>query len=115
MILGVIFSAYFSACVKYPQITLKNFELESFSIKISQNLFVLHISHLGDSYHFALFDTLGTPVASKILQNGSFSNDKLLPPSNKYDEILFQSLLLLHSGKSHKIAETYEIMKVKND
>lgn len=104
------------ACVKYPQIALDSFDSESFSIKIAQDSYMLYVAHDSPNvYHFALFDSLGAPVADKILQNGNFSDTKLLPPSAKYNEIFIESLRLLERGESHKIAKSYEIVRVKND
>ena len=113
---AVIFGAIFCACAKYPQITLDSFERESFSVKIAQDSYMLYVAHNSpNSYHFALFDSLGAPVAHKILQNGNFSDTKLLPPSAKYNEIFIESLHLLERGESHKIAKNYEILRVEND
>ena len=112
----MIFGAIFCACAKYPQIALDSFDSESFSIKIAQDSYMLYVAHDSPhSYHFALFDALGAPVADKILQNGDFANAKLLPPSDKYNEIFVESLRLLENGESHKIAKSYEIVRVKNE
>lgn len=105
----------FCACAKYPQIALESFERESFSVQIAQNLYVLYVSSDSKAYHFALFDALGAPVASKILQNGTFSNAKFLPPNARYDEIFIESLRLLQRGESQKITADYTIKRVPNE
>lgn len=105
----------FSACAKYPQITLDSFENEAFSVRIAQNIYVLYVSNTTEGYHFALFDEIGSPIANKIFKNGYFSNAKFLPPNAKYDEIFIESLRLLQSGELHKITQDYAITKVVNE
>ena len=113
---AVIVCVNLVACAKYPQIALVAFERETFSVKIAQDSYMLYVAHNSPNvYHFALFDSLGVPIADKILQNGNFRDTKLLPPSAKYNEIFVESLRLLESGKSRKIAESYEILRVKNE
>ena len=114
-IVAIVAIGGFCACAKYPQIALDSFEKEAFSVQIAQNLYVLYVSNGNSGYHFALFDTLGAPVANKTFKNGNFYNAKFLPPNAKYDEIFFQSLRLLQSGESQKITNDYAIKKVANE
>lgn len=108
-----MFSVYFNACAKYPQISLESFESKIFSIKNANNAYVLYISHSDESYHFALFDTLGSPVASKILQDSTLKNAKFLPPNAKFDEIFIECLNMLKEAKTNAIFLDYEIMAME--
>ena len=62
-------------------------------------------------YYFAIFDSLGVPLLSRKLENGTFSNVKFLPPSKGYDKLFLQVLESIKSSDS--IAFTYKDIKVK--
>lgn len=62
-------------------------------------------------YYFAIFDSLGVPLLSRKLENGTFSNVKFLPPSRGYDKLFLQVLESIKSSDS--IAFTYKDIKVK--
>lgn len=103
----------FSACAKYPQITLESFENKSFSIKNANNAYILYISHDNESYHFALFDMLGSPVANKILKDSTFKNAKFLPPNTEFDDIFIECLKMIEASKTSINIFDYDIVMIK--
>lgn len=62
-------------------------------------------------YYFAIFDSLGVPLLSRKLENGTFINVKFLPPSRGYDKLFLQVLESIKSSDS--IAFTYKDIEVK--
>lgn len=107
---GVFLGAFLSACATYPHIELKPFESKSFTIKNANNTYILHISHIEESYyHFALLDTIGSPVASKIYKDSAFRDIKLLPPNDEINDIFIKCLQMIKDDEKHSVFLGYDI------
>lgn len=106
---SVCFGVFFSACATYPHIELKPFESKSFSIDNANNTYILHISHIEESYHFALLDTIGSPVASKIYKDSAFRDIKLLPPNDEFNDIFIKCLQMIRDNEKHSVFLGYDI------
>ncbi|GEM_PF-4577961 len=76
-----------------------NFTVKSFSVTQNNETKTLHISKNGETYHFALFDGFGTPLAAKTLQNGKFKNDKFLPPTGELEPFFEAILAAINRGE----------------
>lgn len=102
-ILKIIFTAFLLAgCAsKFQSPNLVKFDEKIFEISAQNGLNTLYVSHYDENFNFTLINSLGTPLARRVLKpNGKFENIGFLPPSSVYNELFINVLDMIGSQKN---------------
>ena len=85
-----------------PQIV--NFDKREFEV-ISQNgSNLLYISHEKEDYYFTMINSMGTPLARRVLRpNGEFEAVGFLPPNSAYNELFVKILGAIKSNQKEAV------------
>ena len=85
-----------------PQIV--NFDKREFEV-ISQNgSNLLYISHEKEDYYFTMINSMGTPLARRVLRpNGEFEAIGFLPPNSAYNELFVKILGAIKSNQKEAV------------
>ena len=109
----VLYGCAAKAKFDVPQIV--NFDKREFEV-ISQNgSNLLYISHEKEDYYFTMINSMGTPLARRVLRpNGEFEAIGFLPPNSAYNELFIKVLNIVKSNqKEAVIAVKNENFKVR--
>lgn len=107
----------FAGCTaKFYPPNLQNFSQKEFVLSSQNQNLRLIVSHMDESYRFALFDALGAPLADKELRDGEFKSLKFLLPNSSYDELFMDVLAIVQNGAKTGVIktkkETFEVRYV---
>ena len=96
-----------------PQIV--NFDKREFEVTSQSGSNLLYISHEKEDYYFTMINSMGTPLARRVLRpNGEFEAVGFLPPNSAYNELFIKVLNIVKSNqKEAVIAVKNENFKVR--
>ncbi|WP_298057997.1 hypothetical protein [uncultured Campylobacter sp.] len=96
-----------------PQIV--NFDKREFEVISKSGSNLLYISHEKEDYYFTMINSMGTPLARRVLRpNGEFEAIGFLPPNSAYNELFIKVLNIVKSNqKEAVIAVKNENFKVR--
>ncbi len=96
-----------------PQIV--NFDKREFEVTSQSGSNLLYISHEKEDYYFTMINSMGTPLARRVLRpNGEFEAIGFLPPNSAYNELFIKVLNIVKSNqKEAVIAVKNENFKVR--
>lgn len=103
----------FVACSNKIEISKMDDFSKEFVVKFENQTTRLFVNNIKNSLNFALFNSLGSPLASKVLSEGEFKNTKFLPPNSKFDA-LFICVLQNLEKKSFECRAKDTKFEVKN-
>ena len=96
-----------------PQIV--NFDKREFEVISQSGSNLLYISHEKEDYYFTMINSMGTPLARRVLRpSGEFEAIGFLPPNSTYNELFVKVLSIVKSNqKEAVIAVNNENFKVR--
>lgn len=96
-----------------PQIV--NFDKREFEVISQSGSNLLYISHEKEDYYFTMINSMGTPMARRVLRpSGEFEAIGFLPPNSTYNELFVKVLSIVKSNqKEAVIAVNNENFKVR--
>jgi len=96
-----------------PQIV--NFDKREFEVISQSGSNLLYISHEKEDYYFTMINSMGTPLARRVLRpSGEFETVGFLPPNSAYNELFVKILGAIKSNqKEAVIAVNNENFKVR--
>lgn len=97
-----------------PQIV--NFDKREFEVISQSGSNLLYISHEKEDYYFTMINSMGTPLARRVLRlSGEFEAIGFLPPNSAYNELFVKILGAIKSNqKEAVIAVNNENFKVRS-
>ena len=115
-----IFAAAFvlggcAAKAKFDVPQIVNFDKREFEVTSQSGSNLLYISHEKEDYYFTMINSMGTPLARRVLRpNGEFEAIGFLPPNSAYNELFIKVLNIVKSNqKEAAIAVKNENFKVR--
>nr|WP_314127898.1 hypothetical protein [uncultured Campylobacter sp.] len=96
-----------------PQIV--NFDKREFEVISQSGSNLLYVSHEKEDYYFTMINSMGTPLARRVLRpSGEFETVGFLPPNSTYNELFVKVLNIVKSNqKEAVIAVNNENFKVR--
>ena len=96
-----------------PQIV--NFDKREFEVTSQSGSNLLYISHEKEDYYFTMINSMGTPLARRVLRpSGEFEAVGFLPPNSAYNELFIKILNTLKSNQKEAIVTVNdEIFEVR--
>ncbi|QCD52734.1 hypothetical protein [Campylobacter sp. RM16192] len=93
---------FFIGCVdKFRSPDLPKFDSVMFEIITESGLKKLYVSHIDENYNFTMLDSLGTPLARRVLKSdGKFESIGFLPPKKAYNELFVKVLDMIEFNNS---------------
>mgnify|MGYP006956717770 CR=1 FL=1 len=84
-----------------PQIV--NFDKREFEVTSQSGSNLLYISHEKEDYYFTMINSMGTPLARRVLRpNGEFEAVGFLPPNSAYNELFIKVLEMIKDEKNEQ-------------
>lgn len=103
LLMFAVIMAFYGCATK--QTFTHNLIYRTYEIFSADSRYILYIAKdNSDVYHFALFDTFGTPIVSRIFENGRFGNDKFLLPNSSFDSLF---LAILNNPSSNQVKTSH--------
>ena len=85
-----------------PQIV--NFDKREFEVTSQSGSNLLYISHEKEDYYFTMINSMGTPLARRVLRpNGEFEAVGFLPPNSAYNELFVKILGAIKSNQKEAV------------
>ena len=85
-----------------PQIV--NFDKREFEVISQSGSNLLYISHEKEDYYFTMINSMGTPLARRVLRpNGEFETVGFLPPNSAYNELFVKILGAIKSNQKEAV------------
>ena len=85
-----------------PQIV--NFDKREFEVTSQSGSNLLYISHEKEDYYFTMINSMGTPLARRVLRpNGEFEAVGFLPPNSAYNELFVKILDAIKSNQKEAV------------
>ena len=85
-----------------PQIV--NFDKREFEVISQSGSNLLYISHEKEDYYFTMINSMGTPLARRVLRpNGEFEAVGFLPPNSAYNELFVKILDTIKSNQKEAV------------
>lgn len=96
-----------------PQIV--NFDKREFEVSSKNGSNLLYISHEKEDFYFTMINSMGTPLARRVLRpSGEFEAIGFLPPNSAYNELFVKILNTIKSNQKEAIVTVNdEIFEVK--
>lgn len=96
-----------------PQIV--NFDKREFEVISQSGSNLLYVSHEKEDYYFTMINSMGTPLARRVLRpSGEFETVGFLPPNSTYNELFVKILSAIKSNqKEAAITANNENFKVR--
>ena len=109
----VLYGCAAKAKFEVPQIV--NFDKREFEVISQSGSNLLYISHEKEDYYFTMINSMGTPLARRVLRpSGGFEAIGFLPPNSAYNELFIKVLNIVKSNqKEAVIAVNNENFKVR--
>lgn len=107
---------FFIGCVdKFRSPNLPKFDSVMFEIVAESGLKKLYVSHIDEDYNFTMLDSIGTPLARRVLKyDGKFESIGFLPPKKAYNELFVKVLDMIKFNNTESIILIdNEIFKVR--
>lgn len=85
-----------------PQIV--NFDKREFEVISQSGSNLLYISHEKDDFYFTMVNSMGTPLARRVLRpSGEFEAIGFLPPNSAYNELFIKVLSIVKSNQKEAV------------
>nr|WP_314239301.1 hypothetical protein [uncultured Campylobacter sp.] len=85
-----------------PQIV--NFDKREFEVTSQSGSNLLYISHEKEDYYFTMINSMGTPLARRVLRpSGDFEAIGFLPPNSTYNELFVKILSAIKSNQKEAV------------
>ncbi len=85
-----------------PQIV--NFDKREFEVTSQSGSNLLYISHEKEDYYFTMINSMGTPLARRVLRpNGEFETIGFLPPNSAYNQLFVKILDAIKSNQKEAV------------
>ncbi|WP_299026678.1 hypothetical protein [uncultured Campylobacter sp.] len=96
-----------------PQIV--NFDKREFEVISQSGSNLLYVSHEKEDFYFTMINSMGTPLARRVLRpSGEFEAIGFLPPNSAYNELFVKILDAIKSNQKEAIiAVNNENFKVR--
>ena len=96
-----------------PQIV--NFDKREFEVISQSGSNLLYVSHEKEDFYFTMINSMGTPLARRVLRpSGEFEAIGFLPPNSAYNELFVKILSAIKSNQKEAIiAVNNENFKVR--
>ena len=104
-----IFAAAFAlggcaAKAKFDVPQIVNFDKREFEVTSQSGSNLLYISHEKEDYYFTMINSMGTPLARRVLRpNGEFEAVGFLPPNSAYNELFVKILGAIKSNQKEAV------------
>ena len=105
----LIFTAtiFFCGCAakaKFDVPQIVNFDKREFEVISQSGSNLLYISHEKEDYYFTMINSMGTPLARRVLRpNGEFETVGFLPPNSVYSELFVKILGAIKSNQKEAV------------
>ena len=105
----LIFTAtiFFCGCAakaKFDVPQIVNFDKREFEVTSQSGSNLLYISHEKEDYYFTMINSMGTPLARRVLRpNGEFETVGFLPPNSVYNELFVKILGAIKSNQKEAV------------
>ena len=109
----VLYGCATKAKFDVPQIV--NFDKREFEVTSQSGSNLLYISHEKEDYYFTMINSMGAPLARRVLKpSGEFEAIGFLPPNSAYNELFIKILNTLKSNQKEAIVTVNdEIFEVR--
>ena len=85
-----------------PQIV--NFDKREFEVISQSGSNLLYVSHEKEDYYFTMINSMGTPLARRVLRpSGKFEAIGFLPPNSAYNELFVKVLNIVKSNQKEAV------------
>ena len=85
-----------------PQIV--NFDKREFEVISQSGSNLLYISHEKEDFYFTMINSMGTPLARRVLRpSGEFEAIGFLPPNSAYNELFVKVLNIVKSNQKEAV------------
>nr|WP_315061143.1 hypothetical protein [uncultured Campylobacter sp.] len=85
-----------------PQIV--NFDKREFEVISQSGSNLLYISHEKEDFYFTMINSMGTPLARRVLKpSGEFEAIGFLPPNSAYNELFIKVLSIVKSNQKEAV------------
>ena len=85
-----------------PQIV--NFDKREFEVISKSGSNLLYISHEKEDFYFTMINSMGTPLARRVLRpSGEFEAIGFLPPNSAYNELFAKVLNIVKSNQKEAV------------
>ena len=104
-----IFAAAFvldgcAAKAKFDVPQIVNFDKRGFEVISQSGSNLLYISHEKDDFYFTMINSMGTPLARRVLRpSGEFEAIGFLPPNSSYNELFAKVLNIVKSNQKEAV------------
>ena len=104
-----VFMAAFVLCgcvakAKFDVLQIVNFDKREFEVTSQSGSNLLYISHEKEDYYFTMINSMGTPLARRVLRpNGEFEAVGFLPPNSAYNELFVKILDAIKSNQKEVV------------
>ena len=98
----VLYGCAAKAKFDVPQIV--NFDKREFEVTSQSGSNLLYISHEKEDFYFTMINSMGTPLARRVLRpNGEFEAVGFLPPNSAYNELFVKILGAIKSNQKEAV------------
>ena len=104
-----IFAAAFvlggcAAKAKFDVPQIVNFDKREFEVTSQSGSNLLYISHEKEDFYFTMINSMGTPLARRVLRpSGEFETIGFLPPNSAYNELFAKVLNIVKSNQKEAV------------
>lgn len=104
-----IFAAAFvlggcAAKAKFDVPQIINFDKREFEVISQSGSNLLYISHEKEDFYFTMINSMGTPLARRVLRpSGEFEAIGFLPPNSTYNELFIKVLSIVKSNQKEAV------------
>ena len=104
-----IFAAAFvlggcAAKAKFDVPQIVNFDKREFEVISQSGSNLLYISHEKEDFYFTMINSMGTPLARRVLRpSGEFEAIGFLPPNSSYNELFVKVLSIVKSNQKEAV------------
>ena len=98
----VLYGCAAKAKFDVPQIV--NFDKREFEVISQSGSNLLYISHEKEDFYFTMINSMGTPLARRVLRpSGEFEAVGFLPPNSAYNELFVKILGTIKSNQKEAV------------
>lgn len=99
-----IFFCGCAAKAKFDVPQIVNFDKREFEVISQSGSNLLYISHEKEDFYFTMINSMGTPLARRVLRpSGEFEAIGFLPPNSAYNELFVKVLNIVKSNQKEAV------------
>lgn len=99
-----IFFCGCAAKAKFDVSQIVNFDKREFEVISQSGSNLLYISHEKEDFYFTMINSMGTPLARRVLRpSGEFETIGFLPPNSAYNELFIKVLNIIKSNQKETV------------